>query len=179
MNIQKTRGGNRNPVAKVNRKLWDCEPLWHGSPRSMLIGQNVEDLLFQLVCSDVVSVLGSTDQVIAHLLLFPPVCGVLGTVGLLRKKKGNYLHMVESLLYFMQLKQLTMNPRHSDPHRLTDLELCVFVNIFCSLPVEDKLCLIGDTDNVILHGVTKKPETKNQLEYVNDTNSLKLTLLFP
>lgn len=68
--------------------------------------------------------------------------------------------MVESLLYFMNDKLLTMNPWHSDPHRLTDLKLGMFVNIFCSLPVEDKLSLIGDTDNVILHGVTQKPETK-------------------
>lgn len=81
--------------------------------------------------------------------------------------------MVESLLYFMYDTHLTMNPWHGDPQGLTDLKLSMFVNIFCSLPVEDKLRLIGDTDNVILHGVTKKPETKNQLKYVNDTNSLK------
>lgn len=48
----------------------------------MLIGQDVEDLLFQLVRSHMISVLCSTDEVIAHFLLLSPVRGILGTVGL-------------------------------------------------------------------------------------------------
>lgn len=48
----------------------------------MLVGQDIEDLLFQLVGSHVISVFGSADEVVAHFLLLPAVCGVLGTVGL-------------------------------------------------------------------------------------------------
>lgn len=48
----------------------------------MLIGQNVEDLLFQLVRSHVISVLSGADEVIAHFLLLSPVRSVLGTVRL-------------------------------------------------------------------------------------------------
>lgn len=48
----------------------------------MLIGQDVEDLLLQLVGGHVISVLGRTDEVVAHLLFFSPVRSVLGAVGL-------------------------------------------------------------------------------------------------
>lgn len=48
----------------------------------MLIGQDVEDLLFQLVGGHMVSVLGRTDEVIAHFLLLSPVRSILGAVGL-------------------------------------------------------------------------------------------------
>lgn len=48
----------------------------------MLVGENVKDLLLELIGRHVVSVLGGADQVITHLLLFPSVCGVLGAVGL-------------------------------------------------------------------------------------------------
>lgn len=48
----------------------------------MLVGQDIEDLLFQLVGSHVIPVFGSADEVIAHFLLLSAVCGVLGTVGL-------------------------------------------------------------------------------------------------
>lgn len=50
----------------------------------MLIGQDVEDLLFQLVGGHVVSVFGGADQVVAHLLLLATVGGVLGAVRLPR-----------------------------------------------------------------------------------------------
>lgn len=71
----------------INQRLLEldkvlCSPLGHCPPGSMLIGQDVEDLLFQLVGSHMISVFGGADQVVAHLLLFPAVCGVLGTVGL-------------------------------------------------------------------------------------------------
>lgn len=48
----------------------------------MLIGQDVEDLLFQLVGGHMISVLSGTDEVITHFLLLSPIGGVLGTVGL-------------------------------------------------------------------------------------------------
>lgn len=48
----------------------------------MLIGQDVEDLLFQLVSGHMISVLRGTDEVIAHFLLLSPVRSILGTVGL-------------------------------------------------------------------------------------------------
>ena len=48
----------------------------------MLVGEDVDDFLLQLVGGDVVAVFGGTDEVITHLLLLPPVCGVLGTVRL-------------------------------------------------------------------------------------------------
>lgn len=48
----------------------------------MLVGQDIEDLLFQLVGSHVVAVFGGADEVVTHFLLLPAVCGVLGTVGL-------------------------------------------------------------------------------------------------
>lgn len=57
-------------------------PLCHGTPCSMFISQDVEDLLFQLIGSHMISVLGSTDQVIAHLLFLSPICRILSTVGL-------------------------------------------------------------------------------------------------
>lgn len=57
-------------------------PLWHCPPRSVLIGQDVEDLLFQLVSSHMISVLSGTDEVIAHFLLLSPVRSVLSTVRL-------------------------------------------------------------------------------------------------
>lgn len=57
-------------------------PLRHRPPRSVLIGQNVEDLLLQLVGGHVISVLGCANEVVAHLLLLPPVRSVLGAVGL-------------------------------------------------------------------------------------------------
>lgn len=60
----------------------DISPLGHGPPGTVLIGQDVEDLLFQLVSSHMISVLGSTDQVVAHLLFLSAVGSVLGTVRL-------------------------------------------------------------------------------------------------
>lgn len=48
----------------------------------MLIGQDVEDLLFQLVGSHMISVLSGANEVIAHFLLLSPVGGVLGAVRL-------------------------------------------------------------------------------------------------
>lgn len=48
----------------------------------MLIGQDVEDLLLELVGGHVISVLGCANEVVAHLLLLPPVRSVLGAVGL-------------------------------------------------------------------------------------------------
>lgn len=48
----------------------------------MLVGQDIENLLFQLVGSHMISVFGGANQVVAHFLLLPAVCGVLGTVGL-------------------------------------------------------------------------------------------------
>lgn len=56
---------------------------------------------------------------------------------------------------------LNMNYRS----RLTDLKLCMLVNIFGSLPVEDKLGLIGNSDNMIFHGVTQESETKEAHQY--------------
>lgn len=43
-----------------------------------------------------VPVLGGADEVVAHLLLFSPVSGVLGTVGLIidmEKKRGGWNHI--------------------------------------------------------------------------------------
>ena len=66
----------------------------------MLIGQDVKDFLFQLVGGHMVPVLGGTDQVITHLLLVLPVCGVLGTVrleeegGKERRERGEALPRV-------------------------------------------------------------------------------------
>lgn len=57
----------------------------------MLIGEDVEDLLFELVGSHMVSVFGSADQVITHLLLLPPISSVLGTVGLMEGTQGAIL----------------------------------------------------------------------------------------
>lgn len=54
----------------------------------MFIGEDVEDLLFQLVSGHMISVLSGTDEVIAHLLLLPAVCGVLGAV---RLRQGEQL----------------------------------------------------------------------------------------
>lgn len=48
----------------------------------MLVGQDIEDLLFQLVGSHMISVFGGADEVVAHFLLLSAVCSVLGTVGL-------------------------------------------------------------------------------------------------
>lgn len=61
----------------------------------MLIGQDVEDLLFQLVGGHVVSVLGGADEVIAHFLLLSPVGGVLRTVGLQEKMGGKMRHELQ------------------------------------------------------------------------------------
>jgi hypothetical protein len=58
----------------------------------MLIGEDVEDLLFELVGSYMVSVFGSADQVITHLLLLPPISSVLGTVGLWREHKEPFYY---------------------------------------------------------------------------------------
>lgn len=59
-----------------------CSPLRHRPPGSVLIGQDVEDLLLQLVGGHVISVLGRANEVVAHLLLLSPVGSVLGAVGL-------------------------------------------------------------------------------------------------
>lgn len=59
-----------------------CSPLRHRPPRSVLIGQDVEDLLLQLVGGNVIPVLGCANEVVTHLLLLPPVRSVLGAVGL-------------------------------------------------------------------------------------------------
>ena len=48
----------------------------------MSVGQDVEDLLFELVGGHMISVLGSTDEVITQLLLLLPVRSILVTVGL-------------------------------------------------------------------------------------------------
>lgn len=58
----------------------------------MLIGQNVEDLLFQLVRSHMISVLCSTDEVIAHFLLLSPVRSILGTVRLEESGRRSVKH---------------------------------------------------------------------------------------
>lgn len=51
-----------------------------------------------------VPVLGGADEVVAHLLLFPPVGGVLGTVGLIidTKKRGG---RVESYICLVLIHQ--------------------------------------------------------------------------
>lgn len=54
----------------------------------MLIGQDVEDLLFQLVRSHMISVLGGTDEVVAHFLLLPAIHRVLGAVRLEERQTG-------------------------------------------------------------------------------------------
>lgn len=41
----------------------------------------------------------------------------------------------------------------------TDLKLCMLVNVFGSLSVQDELGLIGYSDNMIFHGVTQKSES--------------------
>lgn len=48
----------------------------------MLVGQDVEDLLLQLIGGHMISVLGRANEVVAHLLFFSPVRSVLGAVGL-------------------------------------------------------------------------------------------------
>lgn len=37
------------------------------------------------------------------------------------------------------------------------LKLCVFVDVLGSLSVQDELGLVGNTDNVVLHGVAQQP----------------------
>lgn len=54
----------------------------------MLIGQDVEDLLFQLVGSHMISVLRGADEVVAHFLLLPTIGCVLGTVRLEERGGG-------------------------------------------------------------------------------------------
>lgn len=74
-------------------------PLRHGAPGSMLVGENVKDLLLELVGRHMVSVLGGADQVITHLLLFPPIRSILGAVGLHhrdRKKHADRLNHMQN-----------------------------------------------------------------------------------
>ena len=58
----------------------------------MLVGEDVEDLLFQLVGCHVVPVLGSTDEVVTHLLLLSPVSSILCTLRL-RGRKPVRIHL--------------------------------------------------------------------------------------
>lgn len=37
------------------------------------------------------------------------------------------------------------------------LKLCVFVDVLCSLSVQDKLSLIGNPNYVVLHGMAEQP----------------------
>ena len=55
-------------------------PLGQGTPGPVLVGQDVEDLLLELIGCDVVTVLGGTNQVVTHLLFILPVSSILGTV---------------------------------------------------------------------------------------------------
>lgn len=57
-------------------------PLCYCAPGSMFIGEDVEDLLFQLIGCHMIAVFGGTDEVITHRLFFFPVCRVLCAVRL-------------------------------------------------------------------------------------------------
>lgn len=63
----------------------------------MLIGQDVEDLLFQLVSGHMISVLGCADEVITHFLLLSPVRSVLGTVSLEESERERVIQDAETV----------------------------------------------------------------------------------
>lgn len=76
---------HNNDLGFVPRLHYDTRllsPLRHCPPGPVLIGQDVEDLLFQLISGHVISVLSCANEVITHFLLFPSVRSILGTVGL-------------------------------------------------------------------------------------------------
>lgn len=45
------------------------------------------------------------------------------------------------------------------------LKLCMLVDVLGSLSVEDKLCFIGHSDDMILHGMTKESRMKKKEEW--------------
>lgn len=66
------------------------------APGPVLVGEDVEDLLLQLVRGHVVPVLGCADEVVAHLLLLSAVSSVLGALRLQghREKHGGWASAV-------------------------------------------------------------------------------------
>lgn len=109
----------------------------------MLVGQDIEDLLFQLVGSHMISVFGGADEVVAHFLLLSAVCGVLGTVGL--EEGGTSKNQAWTGNFIDQFLQ-------------NYLKFGVFVHILCPLSVQDEFRFVGNSYYVILHGVAQKSD---------------------
>lgn len=49
------------------------------------------------------------------------------------------------------------------------LKLCMFVDVLCSLSVEDEFSLVGNTNYVVLHGVAQQPWTMQNVLNAADT----------
>lgn len=68
-------------------------PLAGHTPGTVLVGEDVDNLLLQLVGCDMVSAFGSSDQVVTHLLFFPSISSILGTMGLKGKDRKKFKHL--------------------------------------------------------------------------------------
>lgn len=128
-----------------------------------------------------ISVLGCTDQVIAHLLFLSSICCILSAVGLRETEshgkkvatsvcKNVFIYISEPFCASRTSRANTIfssththTQAQAQSHTSADLELCVFVDILSPLPIEDKLCLIGHSHDVVLHGMAQEPETNTQL----------------
>lgn len=109
----------------------------------MLVGQDIEDLLFQLVGSHMIAVLGGADEVVAHFFFLSAVSGVLGTVGL----EGGGTSKNQAWIG-NSIEQFPQNY----------LKFGVFVHVLCSLSVQDEFGFIGNSHYVILHGVAQESD---------------------
>lgn len=67
-------------------------------PGSMFVGEDVDDLLFELIGGDAVAVFSSADEVITHLLLLSPVYSVLRAVRLENEMEWRVLALLETFI---------------------------------------------------------------------------------
>ncbi len=92
--------------------MTEVVPERRAAPSTVLICEDVYNLLYELGGCDIIPVLGGPDQVIAHLLLIAFLSGILSTLRLQTKENKKQVLLVILLLYaFICIISInTLNP---------------------------------------------------------------------
>lgn len=133
----------------------------------MLIGQDVEDLLFQLVGGHMISVLGGTDEVVAHFLLLPAIRRVLGTVRLEESGRWRYGKTLKSIHVRTKQRSTTTTSKQQPAAVLSvHLKFSMFVYVLRPLSVQDELCFVGNAHNMVLHCMAQKSGREQRNRFI-------------
>ncbi len=97
--------------------MTEVVPERRAAPSTVLICEDVYNLLYELGGCDIIPVLGGPDQVIAHLLLIAFLSGILSTLRLQTKENKKQVLLVILLLYaFICIISInTLNPLFKSP----------------------------------------------------------------